>query len=191
VTKVNLAWAVWLMAAAPVFLVAAAVADGPAVRLVPGDVMPRLTGEFLTGAKAVLPDAARGKVALLALGFSYDSRLPVEAWMKRFRELYPPGDRLTFFEVPMIGGGARLARWFIDSGMRRGTPRDLHGHVVTVYGGTGVWKQWLGVDDESLAYLVLLDREGRVRWLHAGVLDEAGLAALRAAIDPLLIEAGR
>jgi hypothetical protein len=30
----------------------------------------------------VLPQAARGRVALLLLGFSYDSRFAVEAWAK-------------------------------------------------------------------------------------------------------------
>ena len=108
-----------------------------------------------------------------------------------FRELYPPDDRVTFFEVPMLGQGARLARWFIDSGMRRGTPRDLHENVLTVYGSTGDWKQRLAVADDRLAYLVLLDREGRVRWTHTGTLEETKLAELRAAIDPLLAGAGR
>jgi hypothetical protein len=166
--------------------VGAACAEGPAPRLVPGEVMPRITGEFLTGGDAVLPDAAGGRVALLALGFSYDSRQPVEAWVKRFRQIYPTGDQLTFFEVPMLGRGARLARWFIDRGMRRGTAPDLHEHVVTVYGGTGPWKERLGVVDEDLAYLVLLDREGRIRWLHAGMFDESQLMDLRTAIDGLL-----
>jgi len=91
----------------------------------------------------------------------------------------------------MLGQGARLARWFIDSGMRRGTPRDLHENVLTVYGSTGDWKQRLAVADDRLAYLVLLDREGRVRWTHTGTLEETKLAELRAAIDPLLAGAGR
>src|SRR6476469_4426926 len=56
-------------------------ADTPIRPLAPGDTMPRLEGEFLTGREAVLPDAARGKVALLGRGFSYDSRFPFEAWM--------------------------------------------------------------------------------------------------------------
>ena len=45
-----------------------------------------LKGEFLTGRPAVLPDVASGRVALLALGFTYDSRFAVEAWVGRFRK---------------------------------------------------------------------------------------------------------
>jgi hypothetical protein len=174
-----------------VLATSAALADEPVSRLAVGDLLPRLEGEFLTGRDAVLPDASRGKVALVAFGFSYDSRFPVEAWMKRFREAYTPHERLTFFEVPMIGAAARLGRWFIDRGMRRGTPRDLHEHVITVYTGTGPWKRRLGVDDDKLAYLVLLDREGRVRWLHAGAFDEGRLGELGHAIEPLLDGTGR
>ena len=43
---------------------------------------------------------------------------------------------MTFFEIPMIGGLARMGKWFIDSGMRRGTPKADHENVITVYGGT-------------------------------------------------------
>ena len=50
-----------------------------------GDLLPTLRGEFLTGRTAVLPQAAAGRVALLLLGFSYDSRFAVEAWARQFR----------------------------------------------------------------------------------------------------------
>ena len=47
----------------------------PAAPLAIGDVFPRLEAEFLTGRKAVLPDAAAGKSALVMMGFTYDSRV--------------------------------------------------------------------------------------------------------------------
>ena len=55
-----------------------------AVELPLGERLPALKGEFLTGKPAVWPEAASGRVALLTLGFTYDSRLAVEAWVKRF-----------------------------------------------------------------------------------------------------------
>ena len=55
-------------------------------RLSIGYGLPRLSGEFLTGRLANLPDVAREKVALLAFGFTYNSRFPVEAWCGRFRK---------------------------------------------------------------------------------------------------------
>jgi hypothetical protein len=158
----------------------------PPPRLATGELMPPLQGDLLSGQEAVLPAAARGKVALLALGFSYDSRFPVEAWCGRFRSIYGGRADVTLYEVPMLGGGARIGRWFIDSGMRRNTPRELHDNVLTVYGGTGPWKARLGVTDEDLAYLVLLDRDGRVAWQHAGMFDAARFDELQRATDALL-----
>ena len=161
-------------------LIAALAAAAPVPALVPGDRMPPLRGEFLSGRKAVLPDAARGRVALVALGFSYGSRFPVEAWTTRFRRDFGADTAVTFFEVPVIGGLARVARPFIDGGMRRGTPRALHESVITVYGGASEWKLRLGFREPDDAYLVLLDRTGRVVWRHAGPCREEDYALLAA-----------
>ena len=95
-----------------------------------GDRFPALKGQFLTGRDAVLPQAASGKVALVAIGFTYKSRFPVEAWADWYRTTIDPRTDVTFFEVPMIGGLATLGRWFIDRGMRkrhaRRTSRPRH-----------------------------------------------------------------
>jgi hypothetical protein len=52
--------------------------------------------------------------------------------------------------------------------MRRGTPKALHENVVKVHGGAGDWKLRLGFREADDAYLLLLDRSGRVVWRHAG-----------------------
>jgi hypothetical protein len=146
--------------------------------LMTGMPFPPLSGEYLTGRKAVLPEAASGKVALLALGFTYDSRFAVEAWTGRFRRDFGSSRDVTFFEIPMIGGMARMGRWFIDSGMRKGTPKELHENVITVYGGTDPWKNRLGFKKGDDAYLILIDSKGIVRWTHSGQFDEARFAEL-------------
>jgi hypothetical protein len=155
----------------------AADAQDPAL-LKPGDPLPRLEGTFLTGREAVLPEAAGGKLALLALGFSYDSRFTVEEWSRRFQKEFRSQENLTFFEIPMIGGLGRLARPFIDGGMRKGTPRELHENVITVYGGAGPWKKRTGYSEPDVAYLILIDEAGRVVWLHAGAFQEASFGEL-------------
>jgi hypothetical protein len=152
--------------------------------LAAGDVFPRLEAEFLTGRKAVLPDAAAGKVALLMMGFTYDSRVAVEAWAGRFGDEFGSSKDVTFFEVPVIGGMGWMAKWFIDSGMRRGTPAAMHENVITVYGGVDRWKTAMGFTkaQEDDAYLALLGPDGRVRWLHRGPFSEDAMSALRAAV---------
>jgi hypothetical protein len=147
--------------------------------------MPELRGEYLSGRRAILPKDAVGRVALLLFGFSYQSRFAVEAWTKRFREDFEKNAQVTFYEIPMIGGMARFGKWFIDSGMRRGTPKADRENVITVYGGTEAWKQRLGVQAEDSAYLVLVDQKGNVAWRHAGPFEETSYPALAVEVRKL------
>jgi hypothetical protein len=154
--------------------------------LSPGEPMPVLKGDFLNGRPAVLPAAASGRVALLALGFTYDSRFAVEAWVGRFRKDFGDKPQVTFYEIPMIGGMAQLGKWFIDGGMRRGTPKTDYEHVITVYGGTDPWKQRLNFQPPNAAYLMLLDQLGLVRWRRNGVFDEDAYAELSRQVFALI-----
>ena len=176
---------IWLLGLALLPLTAYAAAS--VAEMAVGDALPGLRGEFLTGRTAVLPQAASGRVALLLLGFSYDSRFAVEAWAGKFREQFATDQRVTFYEIPMIGGLARMGKWFIDSGMRQGTPKTDYEHVITVYGGTDAWKQRVGFHDLKTAYLILLDASGRVAWRHAGGLDERAYHALSSEVSRLLL----
>jgi hypothetical protein len=152
-----------------------------------GDRLPALKGQFLSGRDAELPRASSGKVAFVAMGFTYKSRFPVEAWGSWYRATIGSRTNVTFFEVPMIGGLATLGRWFIDRGMRSGTPVKLHDRVITVYKGIGDWKKRLAysADREDDAYLIVLDRDGVVRWLHHGGFDQPRADELRTLLRSL------
>lgn len=143
-----------------------------------GERLPDLRGEFLTGREVMLPQAAEGRVTLLLLGFTYKSRFAVEAWASRFRAQFQSDPGMTFYEIPMIGGLARLAKWFIDTGMRRGTPEADYEHVITVYGSTESWKQRVGFADPNAAYLILLDRTGKIAWEYQGGLEDQAFETL-------------
>ena len=153
-----------------------------------GGRLPVLKGQFLTGRDAVLPQASSGRIAVVAIGFTYKSRFPVEAWAQWFQTTIDPKTDVALFEVPMIGGLGTLGRWFIDRGMRKGTPVELHDHVITVYGGTGDWKHRLSFSPahEDDAYLVVVDGEGVVRWLHHGGFDTSASDELKALLASLV-----
>lgn len=150
--------------------------------LAPGDTLPSLVGHYLTGRDAIVPEHSRGKLAFLALGFTYKSRLQVEAWSERFKKEHGNATGVTFYEVPVMGGAARMARPFIDRGMKKGTPADLHEHVITVWQDAGEWKKRMGFRAADAAYCVLIDGAGVVRWLHSGPLDDAAWAGLEQAL---------
>ncbi|MBM4023656.1 MAG: hypothetical protein FJ284_15715 [Planctomycetes bacterium] len=152
-----------------------------------GDALPELKGRLLTGREAVLPRAASGKVTLIAMGFTYQSRFPVEAWAEWYRSSVGSRADVTLFEVPMIGGFAKLGRWFIDRGMRGGTPVEFHDRVITVYSDTGDWKRRVAYSSEHKddAYLIVVDRTGVVRWLHHGGFDATQADHLRGLLTSL------
>lgn len=168
----------------------ASAAEGQAGELAVGERLPELRGEYLSGRKAVLPGDATGRAALLLVGFSYASRKPVEAWSQRFRAEFADKTLVTYYQVPMLGGAARMGKWFIEGGMRRGTAKADYENVITVYGGTDAWRQSLGVKAdtkaEDTAYLVLLDRKGNVAWRHAGPFEESAYQALAAQVRKVL-----
>jgi hypothetical protein len=120
------------------------------------------------------------------VGFTYDSRFAVEAWVTRFRKDFGADPRITFFEIPMIAGLAHLGKWFIDGGMRRGTPRQDQENVITVYGGADPWKRRLDFQAPDAAYLLLLDQRGIVRWRHSGSFDEPAYRSLSLLLPALL-----
>ncbi|MFP5206285.1 MAG: hypothetical protein ACLGSH_13085 [Acidobacteriota bacterium] len=168
----------------PMILMASALISA----LHPGESLPPLKGEYLTGRQAQLPDAAAGRVALLGLGFTYNSRFPVEAWIGRFRKDFGSNPQVAFYEIPMIGGMARLGKWFIDSGMRKGTPRSDRENVITIYGGTDSWKQRVAFQAPDAAYLILIDKRGAVRWRYSGAFDEEAYKDLHSQVSGLLRE---
>ncbi len=148
--------------------------------------LPVLKAKYLSGREATLPADCKGKAALLAFGFSYASRYAVEDFSNRFHKEFEKESRVTFYEIPVISGAAQLGKWFIDSGMRKGTPKDLHENVITLYGNGGPWKEYLGYKAADDAYLVLLDQSGAVRWHYCGKFDEAAYKELLAATGKLL-----
>lgn len=170
------------------FIMASWTAPGatPVSRLASGDTLPPLRGEFLTGRSALLPRDSSGRIALLLLGFTYDSRFEVEAWTKEFRQEFDKNLKVTFYEIPMVGGMARLGKWFIDSGMRRGTPKADQGNVITVYRGTDLWKQRVRFSDPKAAYLILIDTSGKVAWQCSGRFGPEIYKMLSAQVSMLL-----
>jgi hypothetical protein len=155
-----------------------------AAPLAPGAPLPALHGELLTGRDADLPALTHGKLALVAFGFSRGSSKAVEAWGVRFKTAYASDTSLTWLEVPMINGGmARMMKPLIQGGMRGGTPEADRPHVMTVWGAPKEWKDWLAVEEPNAAYVVLLDREGRVRWRDSAPLDDVRWKSFTAALD--------
>ena len=156
--------------------------------LTPGDPLPELKGKYLSGPPALLPKDTHGKVALLALGFSLDSTDAVGAWIYRFLQDFDHHPRVISFDLPMLGGIARMGKGVVDNSMRRNLSPASYRHVITGSNQTGAWKKRVGFHSPKVAYLILIDGEGIVRWLHGGAFDEARYQELAQAIRGLIAD---
>ena len=149
------------------------------------ETLPRMESETLTGKSIVLPDAARGKIALLAIGCSKKSGDRASEWGKRFKQDFGKDSNYVVYPVAELEAAPRFVRGMIKGGMRRGTPLDEQDRFVLLFQGEADWKKFVGFATADEAYLVLLNANGEVKWRGHGVLSEEGYAPLREAAKQL------
>ena len=147
---------------------------------------PRLQEENLAGQQVVLPDAAAGKIAVLVLGFSHASGTPTGAWAKRATEEFGKNPGFVLYQLAVIEDAPRLVRGMITSGMKKGVPDSQRATFIPVVHDEAALKALVGYKAEDDAYIVVLDRGGKVVYqTHAATVDP-GYAELRAKLAGLL-----
>ncbi len=142
-----------------------------AAGLLVGKTMPSVGGRTLSGRKVAIPWDASGKVAFLAMGFSYEARFDVEDWGRAFEETFGKDPDVDFYEVAMIDWPLRLLGRAIDEGMRRGSPAESHDHVLTVYASQKSLREALKAPSSSDTWVYLLDTRGQVLFQCGGAFD--------------------
>lgn len=151
-----------------------------------GDTFPDLKADTLSGKTATLPNDAKGKVAVIVLGFSHGSSNACQAWGKRFDKEFKGERRATEYSVAMIGGLGRLGKPFIESGMRKGMSKDEWDHMLTFYQNTDAWKKRAGFKGSDDAYVFVTDTDGTVKYLHGGPFQEGEFSKVAAMVRDLL-----
>lgn len=143
-----------------------------------GERFPSVIGNALSGEEVPLP---LGEPAVLLLGYVQDAQFDADRWLIGLLQATPP---VRIIEVPTVSGlFPSLIEDTIDSGMRRGIPKEDWSSVVTVYGDPAASiVELTGNERPRNIRVVLLDSEGRVRWFHdrgfsAGKVLELGAAA--------------
>ena len=142
-----------------------------------GKKFPEVKDDSLEKTPVFLPDAARGKVTLIAVAFLRESQSQIDSWLEPFVESFGNKEGFTFYEVPMLHWGYKFMRFMIDGGMRGGIPQEKHKHVVTMYGDVEKYIKALNLD-LRYGYAFLLDREGIIRWEGQGFSTPETLKAL-------------
>ena len=148
---------------------------------------PQLRASNLENREFDLPKDFAGERNLLLIAFQREQQQELDTWLREMRRFQEADPGFQYYELPTIERLNALARWFIDSGMRRGTPKADYDHVITVYADTKAWKEGVRYTDPDAAYLILLDRESKVDWHYRGTFDETLFQALCSRVSDLTI----
>jgi hypothetical protein len=150
----------------------------------PEGIFPKLTASNLEKQTLSLPEDFAGDRNLLLIAFQREQQQEVDTWlheMKRFEQ----SPNFRYYELPTIDKLNPIARWFIDTGMRRGIPdRNARARTITLYLDKPSFRKALTLPDEKRIYALLIDRSGRVLWRAEGVFDESKVSSLQSALRP-------
>jgi hypothetical protein len=106
-----------------------------------------------------------------------DTLLPVA---RRLERAYPA---IRYYELPVIDRLYRLARPFIDGGMRAGiadaTARE---RTITLYVDAAAFRRSLDLPTRNAIYALLVDRDGVVHWRGRGPRTDAAERTLGEAV---------
>jgi hypothetical protein len=154
--------------------------------LQPGTMIPQIKGATLEEQAIVLPDAVRGKVTLLVITFSKAAGELGRGWNDPFFKDYPQEDKVTSYAIAMLEDVPSLMRGMVRGGIKRGVPLSMRRRFLTVNQDENQWKQYVGLKNDKDPYLVLVDGNSQVQWIHHGAFDPTVYGGLKVRIAELV-----
>lgn len=151
-----------------------------------GQQIPRVEGDTLSGRHVVFPDATRGNIAVLIFGFTKASKTPTGDWARKLSVDFGARAGFELYQMPVLEDVPRFIRGMVISGIEKGVPENTRDHFVPILHGEVELKTAVSYKEPDDAYLVLLDRTGKVVRQTHGPSTDANYSALRAEIGPLL-----
>jgi hypothetical protein len=139
---------------------------------------PSAQGTSLANKSWNIPKDFTDDKTILLLGYKKDSQFDIDRWligldMKKVKT--------KVYEIPTIKGlFPRVFKTKIDSGMRRGIPKELWGAVITIYKDGDNLQKFTGNIFPNNARVILLDKAGNIVFF-----DDKGfsISALNKLID--------
>src|ERR1035441_10166758 len=141
--------------------------------------IPATHGTSLTGTAVALPDALKGKVGVLVVGFSHASQGEVASWGRLLEANYGKSNDVASFELPMVAGEPKMLRGMIVKRMGSSVPWAERQHFVPLMEGEPAWRAVAHYDKPNDAYVLLVDDEGLVLWQIEGEATDAAWGKLK------------
>lgn len=140
----------------------------------PAQTLPWSEAESLAGKKAALPGVWAGRPAVVVWSFSREAGDGVKEWMTGLEK-----EGIQAWSVAMLEAAPRLIRPLIRSGMRKQAAAGQVERWLCLYKGEKDWRAALGVADDKLPVVVVVNRQGGIAWKRAGRFEGGASEAVR------------
>lgn len=149
-------------------------------------VLPALAGKDLAGAPLALPTALSGRAGVLVVGLSRGSGKACQAWEDRLWADLGSDTRVAVFTAVQLEGAPGFVLPFILKGIKKQKDQARFGRILILRDGRKALEAAVGYDPAAPddAYVLLLDRDGGIRW-SAHDADLKALPLLKSALAPL------
>jgi hypothetical protein len=137
-----------------------------------------------------LPEGLKGKVGVLVLGFSRDSREADSAWGKRLAADYRESPTVVYYEMPVLAAVPRMIRGMIVKSMKSSVPASEQARFVVILENEAAWKTVTRFERPDDAYVLVVDSQGSVVWQTQGAPTDAAYAALKQHVEELRAQLG-
>ena len=146
-----------------------------------GQTFPTASAKDLSKHVQRIPADYAGAPILILVTPSKSSQPDADRWIAYLRAR----PSVRFREIPVIPSViARAMQGFINGEMRGGLPKDMWTRVVPLYKDGGSVKTFFGGYGDKVAWAMVLDSRGVIRWFQAaGYSDHTAAESVRAYQD--------
>jgi len=141
--------------------------------------IPAVKSVSMAGDTVELPDALRGKVGVLVLGFSKGSQGQVTTWGRRLAAEWKDSASVVYYEMPMLAGVPRMLRGMVTRSMKSSIPERAQSRFVPITSDEDAWRALAHYSKGDDAYVLVVDGEGRVVWQTQGGATDAAFAGVK------------
>ena len=130
---------------------------------------PVVTSTNLEGKTLTLPRDFAGERNIVFVAFLRKQQEDVDTWVPFVKQVIGRTPGVDYYELPTIKRMVAPMRWMINRGMKGGIDdRSARDRTVTLYIDKDAFKQALGITDENVIHVLVVDRAGHVLWQTTG-----------------------
>lgn len=148
--------------------------------------LPKTDEVTLAGDQVNLESSLKGNTGVLILGFSKKSEGQVREWTKALLTEFSAEHSAVIFEMPILESMPRLVRGVAVRSMKSGSSPTEREHFLPVFHNEMQWKQVAQFSEPDNAYIIVIDREGKIVWREHGPIDDKRKTELIGRVRALL-----